>query len=154
MRAVFVLAMVCGLASGCRKETPEAAIRGVLADGVAAIHARDVDRAVRHLSLHYQDRAGRTATDMRQLAFFALKRGPVYVVLGDTRVDVDLDGKSARVQTTAYAIQGRPEVRKLADLVPQDADRLDLTVGFVLENARWKVRAIDGDGLVMPGFEP
>ncbi len=139
-------------AAGCHKETPEAAIRGVLADGVAAIHARDVDRAARHLSLTYHDAAGRSGTEMRQLAFFALKRGPVYVVLADTKVEVELDGQRARVTTTAYVAQGRPEVKKLGDLVPQDADRLELTLTFALEHGRWKVRAIDGDGLALPGF--
>lgn len=151
MRRVMALVIVLG-AAGCRSETPEAAIRGVLADGVAAIHARDVDRAARHLSTTYRDRAGRTGTEMRQLAFFALRRGPVYLVLGDTKVEVELDGRAARVTTTVYAVQGRPEVRRLGDLLPQDADRLELTLTFALENGRWKVRAIDGDGLAVPGF--
>jgi len=151
MRATVTLAVALSVL-GCQKETPEDAIRGVLADGVAAIHARDVDRAARHLSLTYHDQAGRTGTEMRQLAFFALRRGPIYVVLGDTKVEVDLDGKGARVTTTVYAVQGKPEVRKLGDLLPQDADRLELTLTFALENGRWKVRAIDGDGLTVPGF--
>jgi hypothetical protein len=153
-RGAAALVAVLGLlgAPGCHEETPEAAIRRVLADGVAAIHARDVDRAGRHLSPEYGDRAGRTATEIRQLAFFALKRGPVYVVLGDTSVEVELGGDRARVTTTAYAVQGRPEVKRPRDLLPQDAERLELTLRFAREDGRWRVRAIDGDGLMLPGL--
>jgi hypothetical protein len=72
------------------------------------------------------------------------------VHLRDTRVEVD--GATARVTTTAYAVQGQPEVRQLRDLVPQDADRLELTLRFAREDGRWRVRAIDGDGLDLPGW--
>ena len=147
-----VVAAVLGMvgASGCHVDTPEAAIRRVLDDAVAAIHARDVDRAARHLSPTYRDSVGRTAREVQQLGFFVLKRGPVYVLLRDTAVEVD--GATARVTTTAYAVQGRPAVRKLRDLAPQDAERLELTLRFAREDGRWRVRAIDGDGLELPGW--
>ena len=149
MKAAVPLTLLCVL-SGCKPETPEAAIRGVLADGVAAIHARDLDRAARHLSPAYRDRFGNRASEIRQLAFATLWRGPVYVLLRDTHVEVD--GATARVTTTAYAVQGQPELRRLADLVPRDAERLELTLTFALEDGRWRLRAVDGDGLEMPGL--
>ena len=145
-----VLAAVIALTSGCHEDTPEAAVRRVLDDGVAAIHARDLDRAARHLSPAYRDRFGNTASDIRQLAFALLGRGPVYVLLRETKVEVD--GATARVTTTAYAVQGQPQLRRLGDLVPRDADRLDLTLTFALEDGRWRLRAVDGEGLDVPGW--
>jgi len=149
--AVVMVTLACMLtASGCHEDTPEKAIRRVLDDAVAAIHARDVDRAARHLSPTYRDRLGRTAREVRQLGFFVLRRGPVYVHLRDTNIEVE--GAIARVTTTAYAVQGQPEMRKLGDLVPRDAERLELTLRLALEAGRWRVRAIDGDGLDVPGW--
>ena len=145
-----VLVAVIALAGGCHEDTPEAAVRRVLDDGVAALHARDVARAARHLSPAYRDRFGNTATEIRQLAAFTLGRGPVYVLLRDTKIEVE--GTSARVTTTAYAVQGQPEVRRLGDLVPRDADRLELTLTFALEGGRWRLRAVDGEGLDVPGW--
>jgi hypothetical protein len=148
---VMGLALLLCAAVGCRDDGPEAAVRRVLDDGVAAIHARDVNRAARHLSPGYRDRLGRTAREVRQGAFFLLRRGPVYVLLRDTTVEVT--GSTARVTTTAYAVQGQPEVRKLRDLVPREADRLELTLRFALEDGRWRVRAIDGDDLAIPEWD-
>jgi hypothetical protein len=149
--AAMVLVVLGGLlTSGCHEEPAEAAVRRVLDDGVAAIHARDVDRAARHLSRAYHDRFGNTATEIRQLAFALLRRGPLYVLLRDTKVEVD--GATARVTATAYAVQGQPELRSLGDLVPRDADRLELTLTFALEDGRWRLRSVDGDGLDVPGF--
>jgi len=44
------------------------------------------------------------------------------------------------VTTTAYAVQGQPEVRKLRDLVPQDADRLELTLRLAARTALARAR--------------
>jgi len=55
----------------------------VLDDAVAAIHARDVDVRPAPVT-DLPDRVGRTAREVQQLGFFALKRGPVYVLLRDT----------------------------------------------------------------------
>jgi hypothetical protein len=54
------------------------------------------------------------------------------------------------VATTAYAVQGQPELRKLRDLVPRDADRLELKLTFVLEEGAWRLREVDGEGLELP----
>ena len=147
---VLVLAFLGGLTSGCHEDTPEAAVRRVLDEGVAAIHARDLERAARHLSPAYRDRFGNTATEIRQLAFALLWRGPVYVVLRDTKIEVD--GATARVTMTAYAVQGQPELRKLSDLIPRDAERFELTLTFALEDGRWRLRAVDGEGLDVPAW--
>jgi hypothetical protein len=141
---VVLLAAAGAMAtSGCTRETPEAAIRRILDDGCDALQARDVARAVRHLSPDYRDKLSRTNQQMRGLAFWVLRRGPVTVFLRDTKIEVK--GDAATVTTTAHAFLGRTEINRLADLVPQGAQRFELTVGFALERGSWKVRAIDGD---------
>jgi hypothetical protein len=143
---VAVLAALLALAApACRKETPEAAVRRVLDDAVSALERQDLKRATSHLSSEYQDRMGRNARQVSGIAFVALRRGPVFVLLRDTKVEVD--GGVAKVSTTAYAVQRKAQVTKLADLVPEHADRFDLRLVLALEGSDWRVRSIDGDNI-------
>ena len=145
MRCSALLLLVAALAAapGCKRETPEAAIRRVLDDGCEALQQRDVARAVRHLSPQYQDKLSRTNQQMRGLAFWVLRRGPVTVFLRDTKIEVD--GETATVTTVAHCFLGREHIDRLSDLVPQGAQRFELTLRFVRERGDWKVRALDGD---------
>jgi hypothetical protein len=142
--AGFVAIALALTAPGCRRQTPEAAIRALLDDAVAALAARDVTRAARHLSPAYKDTLGRTGQQLRGLAFWVLRRGPVTVILRDTKILVD--GETATVTTVAHAFQGRTQIDRLADLVPQGAERFELTIHLAREDGTWKVRALDGDG--------
>jgi len=131
--AAIVLALAAlAAAPACRRETPEAAIRRVLDDGCEALQARDVARAVRHLSPDYRDKLSRTNQQMRGLAFWVLRRGPV-------------KGDSATVTTVAHCFLGREHIDRLSDLVPQGAQRFELTLRFAREGGDWKLRALDGD---------
>ncbi|MBI5481973.1 MAG: hypothetical protein HY906_24170 [Deltaproteobacteria bacterium] len=145
LHLVVPLLALAGIAttSACKRETPEAAIRRVLDDGCEALQARDVARAARHLSPDYQDKLSRTNPQMRGLAFWVLRRGPVTVILRDTKIEVE--GETATVTTVAHAFLGRSEINRLGDLIPQGAQRFELTVRFAREGGDWKVRAIDGD---------
>jgi ketosteroid isomerase-like protein len=138
----LVVAVVAA-APACRRETPEAAIRRVMDDGCDALQARDVSRAVRHLSPEYKDKLSRTGQQMRGLAFWVLRRGPVTVILRETKIEVA--GETATVTTVAHCFLGRENIDRLADLVPQGAQRFELTIRFAREGGDWKVRAIDGD---------
>jgi hypothetical protein len=144
LAAVTLLATAGAVATpACKRETPEAAIRRVIDDGCAALQERDVARAVRHLSPEYKDKLSRTNQQMRGLAFWVLRRGPVTVFLRDTKIEVA--GEAATVTTEAHTFLGRTEINRLADLIPQGAQKFDLTIKFAREGGDWKVRAIDGD---------
>jgi hypothetical protein len=147
MRRAAVLALVLLLApsTGCRRETPEAAVRALLDDSVDALEKQDLKRATSHLSSQYKDLMGRTPQQLSAIALFALRRGPVYVLLRDTEVAVD--GDLAKVKTTAYAVQRKPEIKALADMIPQHADRFDLRLLVAREGSTWRVRSIDGDNV-------
>jgi hypothetical protein len=141
---VTLLGAACATATpGCKRETPEAAVRRILDDACDALQTRDVARAVRHLSPDYKDKLSRTSRQMRGLAFWVLRRGPVTVFLRDTKIEVD--GATATVTTVAHSFLGHSEINRLADLIPQGAQRFELTVRFAREGDVWKVRAIDGD---------
>ncbi|HEY3357733.1 MAG TPA: hypothetical protein VGQ83_31055 [Polyangia bacterium] len=145
MRRLPAVLLLLALAAACRKETPEAAIRRVLDDSVDALEKQDVKRATSHLSSQYQDMMGRTPQQLSGLVMFALRRGPVYIALRETEVDVR--GDIASVKTVAYALQRKPEIKQLADVIPQHADRFDLRLILALEGSTWRVRAIDGDNV-------
>ena len=140
---VLALAAVSAAAPGCKHETPEAAIRRVLDDGCDALQQRDVARAAHHLSPGYKDKLSRTNQQMRGLAFWVLRRGPVTVFLRDTKIEVE--GETATVTTVAHCFLGRENIYRLSDLVPQGAQRFELTLKLAREKGDWKVRAIDGD---------
>jgi hypothetical protein len=141
---VIILALAALAATpACKRETPEAAIRRVLDDGCEALQQRDVARAVRHLHAEYKDKLSRTNQQMRGLAFWVLRRGPVTVFLRDTKIEVE--GDSAKVTTVAHCFLGHEKIDRLADLVPQGAQRFELTLRFERDGGDWKIRAIDGD---------
>ena len=140
---VALVAALVATAPACKRETPEAAIRRVLDDGCDALQARDVARAVGHLSPGYKDKLARTNQQMRGLAFWVLRRGPVTVFLRDTKIEVE--GETATVTTVAHCFLGRTEIKRLGDLIPQGAQRFELTLRLAREKGDWKVRAIDGD---------
>jgi hypothetical protein len=139
-----LLALVSvGTPPACKRETPEAAVRRVIDDACAALQERDVARAVRHLSRDYKDKLSRTNQQMRGLAFWVLRRGPVTVFLRETKIQVD--GETATVTTEAHTFLGHTEINRLGDLIPQGAQKFDLTIKFAREGGDWKVRALDGD---------
>jgi hypothetical protein len=141
---LFTLAAAVAVAApACQRETPEVAIRRVIDDACDALQVRDVARAVRHLSPDYKDKLARTNQQMRGLAFWVLRRGPVTVFLRETKIEVD--GETATVTTEAHTFLGRTEINRLSDLIPQGAQKFDLTIRFAREGGDWKVRAIDGD---------
>jgi hypothetical protein len=145
-RAVaLALATSAFTAPACQHETPEAAIRRVLGDAVGAMERQDVKAATAHLSSQYRDRMGRDARQVSAIALFALRRGPVYVLLRDTTIEVDDD--VAKVATVAYAFQRKPDPKELRDLVPTHADRFELKLLLAREGSAWRVRSIDGDGI-------
>ena len=144
---LFLLLAIVLLAAAttpaCKRETPEAAIRRILDDGYDALQARDVARAVHHLAPDYKDKLSRTNQQMRGLAFWVLRRGPVTVFLRETKIEVE--GEAATVTTEAHTFLGRTEINRLGDLIPQGAQKFDLTIKFAREGGDWKVRAIDGN---------
>ncbi len=102
-----------------------------------------MSRAVRHLSPDYKDKLSRTNQQMRGLAFWVLRRGPVTVFLRDTKIAVE--GETATVTTVAHCFLGREHIDRLSDLIPQGAQRFELTLRFAREGGDWKLRALDGD---------
>jgi hypothetical protein len=140
---VALVACVALAATACRdKETPEAKIKKVLDEGVAALEARDASRAADVLSDEYGDKKGRDKQKLKQLAFFALQQGPVLVATQSA--DIQVDGARATVAMKVLAVQGNAELKTAADLLPSNARAFDLTLTLVKEGSDWKVKAIDG----------
>jgi hypothetical protein len=141
MSCMFCLA----LAGACSGPTDEQQIRTLLKDAAAALERGDVDGAAGALSDAYADEAGRTKRDLVRMAAFALREGRVKIWLGDAQVDVR--GADAVVRLQAFAIRTAGKVEELADLVPSDARRFDLVLSLQRDGRRWRVGALDGDGI-------
>jgi hypothetical protein len=132
-------------AAACAKPaTPEEQVRAALGDAARALEKGDVGAAGDALSDDYADGARRTKQQMKGLALFALRRGPVAIVLQD--VVVRVDGDRATATTKAFAVQGAAEVQTPRDLLPQRAREFPLTTTWAREGGAWRITAIDGDG--------
>lgn len=147
--AAALLAATLGATLGCpAAPTPEQAMRKVLDAGAAALGKGDVAAAGDLLSDAYRDGAGRDKRTMKQIAFVALRQGPVRVVYRDVSIQVEGERGTATLQ--AFVVQGQAEVASLEDLLPQNARQLALTVSFAKEGDEWRVISIEGDGLRSP----
>lgn len=147
VRRAFVTAamLVALVGTGCtERESPEAKIRKVLDAGVTALEARDVDAAAATLAEGYKDDGGRTKTQLKRLAFFALQQGPVLVALQS--VDVTVEKGAATAKLKVLAVQGSAQLKSARDLLPTNARAFDLVVRLVDKDDDWLVTAIDGLG--------
>lgn len=142
MRVVVVAALL--FASCAEPETPEQRIRAALVDAARALEKADVGAAGDLLSDAYADPSQRTKQQMKGLALFALRRGPVAIALQD--VVVQVDGDRAKATVDAYAVQGAAEVQTPRDLLPQRARKFALTTTWARERGVWRITSIDGIG--------
>jgi ketosteroid isomerase-like protein len=135
---VVGLALPLFLAGACsEKLTPEQAVLKTLKAGIQGLGDGDVNAAADTLHEDYKDKGGRNRKQMKAMAFFYLRQGPVSVVLSDTQVKVE--GNTATVKTGAVAVQGK--------VIPDRARQLTLTISLVKDGDQWLVTAIDGEGI-------
>lgn len=151
VRIFFLAAATLSLsvvATACKdRTTPEAKIQKVIDDGVAALEAGDNGAAADLLHDDYLDSRGRDRRKLKQLAFVLLRRGPVGVVVRDVKIVVGEKGDTAEAEFDAFAIQGKAEIEKLGDLVPQNAREFHVKLKLKLDGSDWLVTSLEGDGL-------
>ncbi len=151
MRLPALLAIAAlALGSACSGPSDEQRILDLVKDGAAALEAGEVDEAADALSDAYADASGRSKRDMVRLAAFALRQGRVRIWLREPQVEVR--GAEAELRLVAFALQTNSTVEELADLIPTDARRFELALTLRREGRRWKVVAIDGEGIPAAPF--
>ena len=121
--------------------SPARRIRAVLSDGEAAIEAKDLDRAMSHVSLHYQDENGFNFLTVKEL----LKR--VFeqfegcdVRLANIAVDIHDERAVVRADLEVLVIhQGEK-----AYLIGSGEKPALVRITFTKDMLRWQVRSVDG----------
>ena len=129
--------------------SPERRIRAVLTDGKAAIEAKDLDRAMSHVSLKYRDENGlayMTVKKLLKMAFdqfegFDLRLTNVKLEIEKDRtvVHADLDVIGTNKGEKSYLIGSREEP-------------VSIRITLVKETMRWQVLSVDGIRLPFAEF--
>ncbi len=114
-----------------RPEDPEAQIRALLEEVVAAAERRDLGGILTHVSEGFRGQ-GMNRDQLKGLLFVELRRGAWRkVVLYQTEIALAPDQRRAQVDTLALLAAGE-QVKSLTDLVPTSGDQYR----FRLELAR------------------
>lgn len=140
------------VATGCssKSKTPEEAIKDFILQGIAAIEKNDVGGTTALLSKDYGDAASRDVRQMKQLAFFWLKRGSVTLFVEHLQIKVE--GNNATVHLDLLALQGKHQIDSIKDILPDRGRHFELTLEVAKEAKEWRLRAISGDGVTLNGF--
>ena len=149
LHAVAAAGLLALFASCQKKLSDEAQIQQLLKDGVAALEAGDLSAAADLLDDAYLDARKRDKRQMKILALFATRQGRIMLFLRDTQITIT--GANATVHTTAYGLLGAGNIAKVGDLIPKKARQAKLTLSLHKSEDKWRVTAIDGDGLSQGG---
>ena len=121
--------------------SPERRIRAVLTDGKAAIEAKDLDRAMSHVSLQYRDENGFAYMTVKKLLKMAFDQFEGFD-LRLTNVSMEIQKDRAVVQTDLEVI-GIQQGEK-SYLIGSREESVPIRITFVKETMRWQVVSVDG----------
>lgn len=127
------MATACGLfvASGCRHEPPEQALRTTIVSMQAAAEARDIDELFEPIA---EDFAGSEGMDRqafrRYVTLVSMRNQKIGVRLGP--IDVALFGDRATAKFTAAVSGG-------AGWLPEQAEIYQVETGWRLEGGEWRL---------------
>jgi hypothetical protein len=127
----MALAGVAMLASGCRHEPPEQALRKTIDGMVAAAEAHDTDAIFEPIAEDFSGSEGMDRTEFRRyVTVMSLRQKSVGVSLGP--LDVKMFDDRATVAFTA-ALTGGP------GWLPDQAQVYDVETGWRLDDGDWKL---------------
>lgn len=136
--ALFIVAVVL---AWYLWDSPDRAIRRLLADSEAAVEAEDVTRTMSHVSRKYLDDNGLNYLAVRRAVSWAFNRFDGFDVrLRDVRVDVDDDRATARGQLQVLVREQGDNAYLIAEPGAPDL----VTVTLTKERLSWKVISVNG----------
>lgn len=150
LSALFVV--VVTLAACTREVSAEEQIKARLAEGVKALEEKDVKRAGALLAEGYKDSNGRDHRQMKALAFFVLRSGPVRISLSDEQIEVEESGTRAKASMKVTALQTTGAPTTVGDLMPRGR-AVPVQLDLVKSDDEWLITAIEGDGMGASDFE-
>ena len=121
--------------------SPERRIRAVLADGKAAIEAKDMDRAMSHVSLQYRDQNGFAYMTVKKLLKMAFDQFEGFDVrLSNVKMEIKKDRAVVSADLDVVGIQKGEK----SYLIGSQQEPVPIRVTFVKETMRWLVVSVDG----------
>ena len=131
---------------GCseKPKTPQQEIQEFIHNGIRAVESNKVSEVLPLISKKYKDAYNRDYDQMKSLAFFVMRRGQVTLFI--EKIDISIKDKKAHVACELIGLQGKHEKQSLKDFLPQSARRWSLELDLVLEQKKWKLNAMTGDG--------
>ncbi len=121
--------------------SPARRIRAVLSDGEAAIEAKDLDRAMSHVSFHYQDEHGFNFLAVKDLLKRIFEQFEGFDVRL-TNITVDIHDERAVVRTDlelVVIVKGEK-----AYLIGSGEKPVPVRMTFTKDMLRWQVQSVDG----------
>ncbi len=129
--------------------SPERRIRAVLADSEAAIEAKDLDRAMSHVSLQYRDERGLAYLTIKRLIKMAFDQFEGFdVKLSDIRVDINKDKALVQVNLEVLVVSKNEK----AYLIGSQQEPVPIRIALAKEILQWKILSVNGIRLPITEF--
>jgi ketosteroid isomerase-like protein len=130
--------------------TEEDRVRQVVADVAEAAEKKDLKGIMRHVSKDYNDDKGNDYDGAKGIVFYQFLRSPkVSVFVRGVEVEVKED--RALVNTKVVLARGK-EVKKIEDIIPEDAAGYRFSVVFRKEDGDWKALSAMWDNVGIFGL--
>jgi ketosteroid isomerase-like protein len=130
--------------------TEEDRVRQVVADVAEAAEKKDLKGVMRHVSKDYNDDKGNDYDGAKGIVFYQFLRSPkVSVFVRGVEVEVKED--RALVNTKVVLARGK-EVKKIEDIIPEDAAGYRFSVVFRKEDGDWKALSAKWDNVGIFGL--
>ena len=125
-------------------KTPEQQIKEFINQGIQAIESNNVSAVLPFLSESYKDQYGRDYEQMKSLTFYVLRKGQVTLFI--EKINMAVSDTKAQVSCELIGLQGKHEKKSMKDFLPHSARRWSLNLNLILEQKKWKLNAMTGDG--------
>lgn len=121
--------------------SPERRIRAVLTDSKAAVEAKEMDRAMSHVSLQYRDENGFAYLTVKKLLKMAFDQFEGFELrLSKVQLEVEKDRAVVRADFETIGINKGEK----SYLIGSREEPVPIRITLVKETMRWKIVSVDG----------
>lgn len=129
--------------------SPERRIRAVLSDSEAAVEAKDLDRAMSHVSLQYRDEQGLAYLPMKRLMKMAFGQFEGFDIrLTDIRIDINKDQALIQADLEVLVVSQNEK----AYLIGSRQEPVPIRIALAKETLNWKILSVNGFRLPITEF--
>jgi len=145
----LLVAIALGVVGFLHWNSPERRIRAVLSDSEAAIEAKDLDRAMSHVSLQYRDEQGLAYLPMKRLMKRAFDQFEGFDIrLSDIRIDINEDQALIQADLEVLVVSQNEK----AYLIGSRQEPVPIRIALAKETLNWKILSVNGIRLPITEF--